>query len=147
VEQTESILIDRPAGDVWPLVGDVRGWNQWLTGISDVELVSDELAPGSEFSYQYRHKPVRATVDQYEEGRLIGISTSEKRYDFAESITLDPRGDQTEVTFTMGFEPTVWWASALSVLLIPVKGLMLGRPLRQELQDLKVAVEGGAGSE
>jgi hypothetical protein len=47
----------------------------------------------------------------------------------------------------MGFEPTVWWASALSVLLIPVKGLMLGRPLRQELQDLKVAVEGGGGSQ
>ncbi len=141
MEQTESILIDRASGDVWPLVGDVREWDQWLTGISDVELVSDELAPGAEFSYQYRNKPVRATVDRYEEGRLIGISTSEKTYDFAESITLDPRGGQTEVTFTMGFEPTVWWVSALSVLLIPVKGLMLGRPLRQELADLKRVAE------
>jgi len=141
MEQTESILIDRNANDVWPLVGDVRGWNQWLTGISDVELVSDELAPGAEFSYQFRNKPVRATVDHYEEGRLIGISTSEKTYDFAESITLDPRGDQTEVTFTVGFEPTVWWVSALSVLLIPIKGLMLGRPLRQELADLKRVAE------
>ncbi len=41
----------------------------------------------------------------------------------------------------MGFDPTVWWVSALSILLVPFKGMMLGKPLRKELEALRIAVE------
>ena len=73
--------------------------------------------------------------------QTIGISSSEKNYDFQESITLEPLGDQTKVEFTMGFEPTVWCATALSVLVVPFKGPLLVRPLRKELESLRTAAE------
>ena len=140
MQQTESITIDRPAAEVWPLIGSVDGWQHWLTGISNVELLSDEVGPGAEFSYKFRGRAVTATVDRYEEGRLIAIK--ESSYDFGESMELEPLGDETRVTFTMGFEPTVWWAKAGSALLTPFKDRMLGKPLREELATLKTVVEG-----
>ncbi len=141
MQQTESVTIDRPPAEVWALVGDVRTWTKWLEDISDVQLVSGELATGAEFSYKFRGRDVHATVDRYEAGRVIGIASSEKSYDFAESIRVEPADGQTRVTFTMGFDPTVWWASALSILLVPFKGMMLGKPLRNELEALRTAVE------
>lgn len=141
MQQTESITIDRPPAEVWALVGDVRNWTKWLKDISDVELVSGELATGAEFSYKFRGRDVNATVDRYEEGRVIGIGAQEKKYDFAESLAVEPTDGGTRVTFTMGFDPTVWWVSALSILLVPFKGMMLGKPLRKELEELRIAVE------
>ena len=58
-------------------------------------------------------------------------------------MELESLGDQTRVTFTMGFEPTVWWAKAGSALLTPLKDRMLGKPLRKELATLKSVVESG----
>lgn len=143
MQQTESITIDRPSAEVWPLIGSPDGWQRWLSGISNVKLLSDEVGPGAEFAYKFRDREVRATVDRYEEGRLISISSEERSYDFGESMELEPLGDQTRVTFTMGFEPTVWWASAASALLTPFKDRMLGKPLRKELETLRTEVEGG----
>ena len=61
----------------------------------------------------------------------IGISSSEKNYDFQESITLEPLGGQTKVEFTMGFEPTVWWATALSVLVVRFQGPTIGAAAKE----------------
>jgi carbon monoxide dehydrogenase subunit G len=141
VESTESITIDRPAGEVWPLVGDVRAWPKWIKGISDVEIGSEALATGSELEYKFRGRPAHATVDQYEEGRSIGIGAEEKSWNFAETITLTPQGDQTEVTFAMRFEPTAAWASVTSTLLSPFKGPLLANPMKKELLELKRVVE------
>ncbi len=142
MQQTESITIDAPTADVWPLIGSIDGWQSWLTGISNVELLSDEIGPGAEFGYTFRGRAVTATVDRYEEGRIMAIASTESSYDFGESMELEPLGDQTWATFTMGFEPTTWWAKAGSALLTPLKDRMLGKPLRKELATLKGVVEG-----
>lgn len=141
MQRSESTVINRPSEDLWALVGDVRRWPKWLRGVSDVRLLSEEVAVGSEFAYKWRDRDVSATVSAYKRGQTIGISSSEKNYDFQESITLEPLGDQTKVELTMGFEPTVWWATALSVLVVPFKGPLLGRPLRKELESLRTAAE------
>lgn len=143
MEQTESITINRPASEIWPLVGDVRAWPKWIKDISDVEADTDELSTGSELVYKYRGRPARATVERYEEGRVIEIGATEKSWNFEESITLTPQGDQTEVTFVMGFDPTAGWAKAAAAVLSPFKGPLLANPLKRELEALKQAVEGG----
>ena len=79
--------------------------------MSDFELEGD-LAVGSELEYQSRGRPARATVKRLEEGRAIEIGAEEKSWNFDESIKLTPDGDQTKVTFSMGFEPTAGWAKA-----------------------------------
>lgn len=142
MEHTESITIDRPASEIWPLIGDPRRWTTWIKDVSDFELDTDELGEGSELVYKYRGRPARATVERYEEGKAIEIGAIEKSWNFEESITLTPQGDRTEVTFTMGFDPTAGWAKAMATLLSPFKGPLLAKPLKRELQALKSEVEG-----
>jgi uncharacterized membrane protein len=144
LRHTESILVDAPAADVWKLVGSIEGWERWNSGISNVELLADELGPGAEFAYRYRGRAVRTTVDAYEDGRLLSIASDEGSYDFGESLLVEAEGDQTRVTFIMGFEPKAWWAKAASLLLVPFKDRALGRPLRKELAALKRVAEEGA---
>jgi uncharacterized membrane protein len=144
VEQSESIKIRRPLEDVWGYVGDVRWWPKWLKDVSDVRLMSDDLAPGAEVAYKWRGKDVTATIAEYEPGSRIGIAAVESGYDFHESMSVDATEGHTEVTFTMGFSPTSTWMRILSVLLRPLKGFFLGRPLRKELETLRESVESGS---
>ncbi len=140
MEQSARIHIDRPTSDVWDLVGDVRAWPTWLKDVENVTY-EGELGVGTTVSYKWRGNDVSATVSAYEVGRRIGIESEEKSYDFHESISLHSTGRTTEVTFVMGFDPTGWWASSLAVLLFPVKGVLLGRPLKRELRTLKKTAE------
>jgi len=141
MEHSESITIDAQSSAIWPLVGDVAAWPKWIKDISDVETTG-QLNTGSELVYKFRGRPARATVDHYEEGRSIGIGAKEKSWNFVETISLAPQGDQTEVTFAMGFEPTKGWAKAMGTLLSPFKGPLLVKPLQRELQALKQVAEG-----
>lgn len=140
MEATESITIDRPANEVWALVGDVRKWPEWIEDLSDFELEGD-LAVGTELEYKYRGRPARAAVRRFEEGRAIEIGAEEKSWNMEESITLSPQGDQTEVTFSMAFVPTVGWAKVAGAVLSPLKGPLLTNPLKRELQELKTTLE------
>ncbi len=144
MEQSESITIRRPLDDVWGYVGDVRWWPKWIEDLSDVTLVSEHLAAGAEVAYKYRGKDVTVTIAEYEPGRRIGIFAVERGYDFRESISIDSTDSHTEVTFTMGFSPTSTWMRVLSVLLRPLKGPLLGRPLKKELETLRDSVESGS---
>ena len=142
MQHSASITIERPVRDVWSAVGDPRAWHTWLAGVRAVEVEnSGVLAQGAKLSYTWRGRPVKASLARYEEGRVTGIHSSEKNYEFNEAISLHEMGGQTEVTFAIGFEPTLWWMSASAVALLPLKGLLLGRPLKKELRSLKRALE------
>ena len=142
MEHTESIGIDRPPDAVWQLVGDIHSWPRWLEDISDVEMQSDELGEGAEFTYKFRGRPAHVTVFPFEADRVIGITAPERGYDFAESITVEPQGEGTVVTFTMGFEPNTWWMKTVAIGVRPLKDRLMGRPLRKELAKLKAVAEG-----
>jgi uncharacterized membrane protein len=140
MQHTEAITINRPQSEVWSLVGDPTGWPEWLPDVADVEI-EGPLEQGAALSYTWRTRRVRATVTHYVRGQSLRIHSTENNYEFDEAISLRGLGGMTVVSITMGFKPTVWWASALSVLLWPTKKLMLGRPLRKELNALRAAVE------
>ena len=147
MQHTETITIGRPSEDVWAYVGDVRSWPKWLEDVSDVDVQSGEMAEGTQLSYKFRGRETHPTITAYEQGQMLGIAASERGYEFAESIRLHSDGDQTEVSFTMGFEPTVWWMKGLAAALSPFKRTVLGRSMRKEMRSLKTAVEAEATQE
>ena len=142
MKHAESIIINRQKAAVWALVGDPRSWGDWLPGMTDVRL-EGEGAPsvGAALSYGWRGKRQDTTVAAFEVERVIGVASSEKNYEFSETIALRDTFGGTQVTVTLGFEPTVWWGSFLAILMFPVKGLVLGRGLRKMLVALRATVE------
>lgn len=141
MEHSESVTIDRSAPEVWKFVGNPESWADWIPDVQDVEVEGGEFGAGSVVSYTWRGNWQRANVSRFDPGRSWEIRSSEQNYDFHEDITIESVEAGTQVTLTMGFDPTVWWVRVLSVLLLPVKRWVLGRPLRKELSALKTAVE------
>ena len=141
MEHTESVVIDHPVSAVWALVGDVNSWSRWLPDVTYFSpLAEGETKVGAVLEYKFRGRAVRAKITGLEPERLIAIHSSEKSYEFDERISLEPEGDGTRVSVTMGFEPTALWARAMAVLIVPFKGIILGRPLKKELAALSAAV-------
>ena len=142
MQHAESIIISRPQAAVWALVGNPQSWGDWVPGVTDVRLEGGGApSVGAALSYTWRERRRDTTVTAFEDEGVIGIAGSEKNYEFSETIRVREAFRGTAVTITMGFKPTVWWASFLAIFMLPIKGLLLGRPLRKELQALRAAVE------
>lgn len=140
MEYSGSMLIKRPSEAVWALVGSVDDWPAWVTDVSDVRL-PDGMAAGAGVTYKFRGGDVSGTITDYEAGLLVGITAPRSGYEFWESIRLQPEGEGTRVTFTMGFEPTAWWTRLLAIPIWPFKRWVLGSPLRRDLVALRTAAE------
>ena len=142
MQHSESIFINRPRAEVWALVGDPQSWGEWIPGLTDVRIEGGGApSEGARLSYAWRGRRQETTLAAFEAERVIGVASSEKNYEFSESIMLRETGVGTEVTITMGFDPTVWWASFLAMFVPPIKGLMFGRPLRKMLDALRASLE------
>ena len=141
MQHSETMVINRSEAEVWALVGDPQTWETWIPGVTDVRI-EDGSAPavGIGLSYTWRGKRQDTTIAVFETQRAIGVATSEKNYEFSETIVVRETLGGTGVTATMGFEPTVWWATFLAIFMLPIKGLLLGRPLRKELEALRAAL-------
>ena len=145
MQHVESIIINSPRAAVWALVGDPQSWGEWVPGVTDVRIEGGGApSEGTGLSYGWRGRRQDTTVAAFEAERVIGIASSEKNYEFSETMTLSETFGGTRVTIAMGFEPTVWWASFLAMFMLPVKGLALGRPMRKMLEALRAAVEAQA---
>ena len=142
MQHVESIIINRPKADVWALVSDPQSWGEWIPGLTDVRIEGGGApSEGTGLSYTWRGKRQDTTVAAFEAERVIGIARSEKNFKFTETIALSDTFGGTSVTITMGFQPTVWWASILAIFMLPIKGLVIGRPLKKMLESLRAAVE------
>lgn len=141
MDYTATIEVDSPSEAVWALVGQPSSWTEWNDELADVRVEGDgALQQGSVVHYRWRGREVTVDVTDYEEGRRLAIHSSQGSYEFREGFLLQPAGDRTTVTKTMGFTPTAWWARALAFGLVPLKSLVLGRPLKRELRTLRDAV-------
>lgn len=142
MEHAETIVIERPAEQVWRLAGDPRAWPVWAPDIRDVEVSPDgALARGSTVRLRTRGRESQAIVTEYVAGQTFGFHAPERRYDFWESISLAPLGSGTQVTARMGFGPKGLVLSTLALLAWPAKRWLLGPPLRKDLAALRAAVE------
>ena len=122
-------------------LGDPAKWPEWAEDITEVRTgPQDQLGVGSVFEYKWRGNDAKVDITHYESGRIIGIHNSQQRYEFFESFALRPVAAGTEVTMTMGFQPTGPLLGSLAVVLSPLKGLLLGRSLKGTLASLDRAV-------
>ena len=145
MQHSESLIINRPPAEVWALVGNPQSWGTWIPDVTEVRIEGDGApSVGTGLSYARRGKRRDTTVAEFEMGRVIGVASSEKSYEFSETIELRETVEGTEVTITMGFEPRAWVGVLAAVLMLPIKGLMLRRRLMKELQALRAAVEAQA---
>lgn len=141
IQHSESVRIAASSQEVWGLVGDPTRWDQWAGEVGDVR-VHGELAVGCAITYTYRGRPVEVTLSAYEDERLLEIRATEKSYVMREAIALDDEDGSTCATITMGFRPTAWWGKLVAPLLVPFRGLVLGRGMRGSLRALRRATEG-----
>ena len=141
MQHSETMVISRTEAEVWALVGDPQSWETWIPGVTDVRIEGDGApSVGIGLSYSWRGKRQDAMIAVFETPRAIGVASSEKNYEFSETIVVRETLGGTSVTVTMGFEPTVWWATFLAIFMLPIKGRLLGRPLRRELEALRAAL-------
>jgi hypothetical protein len=137
---SESLRIARPAAVVWALVGDPTIWPRWADDLDDVR-VHGELVVGTAITYTHRGRSVRAPLTAYEHERAIKVADSEESYEVRESTRLAEDEVTTMVSTTMDAEPTAWWARLVAPLVIPFKGIVLGRGSRRSLLALQRAAE------
>ena len=141
MQHSETMVISRTEAEVWALVGNPQSWETWIPGVTDVRIEGGGApSVGIGVSYIWRGKRQDATIAVFEAQRAIGVASSEKNYEFSETIVVRETLGGTSVTVTMGFEPTVWWATFLAIFMLPIKGRLLGRPLRRELEALRAAL-------
>ena len=141
MQHAETIIIKRPGAEVWALVGDPLTWERWIPGVTDVRLEGGGTpSEGASLSYTRRGKRQEPTVAAFEAELVIGIRGSEKNYEFSQTMSLGETFGGTRATLTMEIAPTAWWVSILAILMLPVKGLMIGRPLRKTLEGLRAAL-------
>ena len=110
MQHSETMVVSRTQAEVWALVGNPESWETWIPGVTDVRIEGDGApSVGIGLSYSWRGKRHDTTIAVFETQRAIGVASSEKNYDFSETIVVRETLGGTGITVTMGFEPTVWW--------------------------------------
>ena len=109
MQHSETMVISRTQAEVWALVGNPQSWGTWLPGVTDVRIEGGGApSVGIGLSYSWRGKRQDTTIAVFETQRAIGVASSEKNYEFSETIVIRETLGGTGVTVTMGVEPTVW---------------------------------------
>lgn len=92
-----SVVIDRPAGEVWDVLADLRGWEGWDPGFKLRSL--DAVEPGREFRWAQSGTPLRsrfAVVDPGRELSWTGVFLGV--YKAVDRMVLTTEGTGTRVT-------------------------------------------------
>ena len=89
MQHSESIVISRSEAEVWALVGDPQSWETWIPGVTDVRIEGGGAPSlGIGLSYIWRGKRRDTTIAAFETPRVIGVASSEKNYEFSETIAV-----------------------------------------------------------
>ena len=112
VHAEHSVIIDRPAADIFAYLAEATNDQFWRDGIVSIERTSDTAALGATYK-QVIHGPGGAhmagdfTITEYEPDRLLGFDVTVGPVRPAGRFTLTPQDPtRTAVTFTMDVTPT-----------------------------------------
>ena len=147
MQHSESIVIKRPEADVWTLVGNPQSWETWIPGVTEVRIEGGGApSVGTGLSYVWRGKRRDTTITAFETDRVIGVASSEKNYEFSETIEIRETPGATGVTVTIGFEPTVcgqpFWRYPCS----PINGPCLAGLRRRNWRPSDLPLAGARGA-
>lgn len=142
-EGTFSVTIQAPPEKVWPWVADLGKHAQWSPKPYRMEWIEGE--PNAVGSRYRSVGAIPGDKNHTNEGRITHNQPftrfefmAEDGGDVANSFTLTPGGDATEVVFTLKFPKM----KGKNAVLLPIAFPLVGKPdLRKRLQLLKEKVE------
>jgi uncharacterized protein YndB with AHSA1/START domain len=104
-EIERTIVIERPAQEIWEYVADPRNDPQWCDKVRSVEQVEGE-GPGSGARYAVMHRPIpmkrakelAVTVEEFDPPSRMRIREEDDDGVFDVTYELEPAGDGTRLT-------------------------------------------------
>jgi uncharacterized protein YndB with AHSA1/START domain len=148
MEASASILIEKPAADVFEFLADVANMPQWVSGVLTARFESGAAAPGATFRVAYhrdwRREDVELKVTKYEPPRSIAMETVRGPFTFEGHFELEEDAGATRLTNYVEAGAD----SLASQIAMTVFGSLLrrgmARRLQRELESLRAAMLGGA---
>jgi carbon monoxide dehydrogenase subunit G len=138
-----SISIERPPGDVFDFVADVRNDPTWHTDVLDVRTSTEQVAPGTVFTVKV--KPSMGvsggtmTVANLEPGRRVQFEGRMGKMAPTVTNSCEPEGSGTRFTRSVQLEPP-----GVMKFFTPLIKLMIGKSNEGFLRNLKRVLEGAA---
>ena len=146
-----TAVLDTPIEDVWAFVSDVTNQDHWVAGMSGSGVVGGgAIGVGSEVMgtsrFRGRDDTLTVEVTEFDPPRRVSWrSTSGGAFPFITQIVLTARGEQAT---GFSYDVTTISNSMASALMMgplrPVMGLISSRMLREEVTDLRAALDAAA---
>lgn len=142
VDVTETIVIERPIGEVAAFAGDPSNAPTWYRRIDSAEWQTDPpIALGSKITFTARFLGRTLTytyeVVEYTPGEQVAMQTAEGPFAMSTTYTWRALSDRaTHMTLRNHGEP-----SGFSKLVAPLMARAMRRAMRQDLADLKRLLE------
>lgn len=146
VTSAESVVVARPADEVFRYVADLRNEPNWHVDVESVPPETDPL-PVVNKTYALKFKPFMGKTD----GTLTALEVDPGarvvyRADFAGlqpliTYTVEPAGEGARFTRAVEMRP-----SGLKVLMTPMMAFMVPRRNKLFVQNLKRALESGGSA-
>ncbi len=146
-----SAVLDTPIEDVWAFVSDVTNQDHWVVGMSGSAVVGGgAIGVGSEVMgtsrFRGRDDTLTVEVTEFDPPRRVSWrSTSGGAFPFITQIVLTAQGEQAT---RFAYDVTAISNSMASALMMgplrPLMGLISNRMLREEVADLRAALDAAA---
>ncbi len=138
---SDSVVINRPAGEVFAYLSDVKNDSKWQKGLAEAKFTSEgPVAVGA--TGVHRAKVIGITVEvgweltEYEESRRTGWRFISGPFTGNESYTLESMPAGTNFMHAAELQPR-----GLLGLLTPIAGGMFAKQSQKNLQNLKRILE------
>jgi uncharacterized protein YndB with AHSA1/START domain len=148
MEASASILIEKPAADVFAFLADVANMPQWVSGVLAARFESGSAAPDATFRVTYhrdwRREDVQLKVTKYEPPVSIALETVRGPFTFEGHFELEEEAGATRLTNYVEAGADSLASQIAMTVFGPLIRRGMVRRLQRELESLKVAMLGGA---
>ncbi|MDQ4006766.1 MAG: SRPBCC family protein [Actinomycetota bacterium] len=144
---TTRRTVDAPAERVWAVATDIGGWERTISGINQVELLSDgDFGTGTRWRETRTMFGREATEEMWvtavDPGRSYTVEAESHGAHYVSTFTFTATTpEQTEVALTFDAQPQGTVAKVLAKVAAPVAQRSVAKALRQDLDDIAVAAE------
>ncbi len=143
-----SVIVDKPIGEVWAFVSDVRNMDRWVRGASDTQAPSGgAMGAGSAFTGKYTYRgrtfDVNYRISDYEPESRFGTESTEGPFQYSGVVTLESADGATRVTNTLEAGSDGAATSLMFKLMGPLLRWGMRRQIAKELGAMKRVIERG----
>lgn len=146
MKTSATIMIERPIEDVFVFAANIENMGRWFTGVSEPRLTSDgDYGAGSTFASKYTYggktHDMAYEVVAYSPPTQHNFRSTSGPFPVQAYLKLRSDGINTEATHTIDAGSDSAITSLMFALLGPFLKIIMRKQLRQELTNLKMALE------